>query len=165
MAIGDKRKKSNNTAISVGDSSDEEFRLFDSDSSGEDFVEYKSRRGPKSKRKKSKPAKKKQRREKEKGYWSTVDERYSAGGTFRSALFAWTDICEYTGKRFVPYGWDGARFDVHPRYHHDLNRFTRECCTHTLDKKTKMRGSRPPFVPHYIILNLLLLKTTTTTET
>jgi hypothetical protein len=39
MAVGDKRKKSNNTAISVGDSSDEEFRLFDSDSSDEEYVE------------------------------------------------------------------------------------------------------------------------------
>jgi hypothetical protein len=37
----------------------------------------------------------------------------------------------------VPYGWDGARFDVHPRYHDDLPRFTRECCTHYPGCQTK----------------------------
>jgi hypothetical protein len=49
--------------------------------------------------------------------WHKKDERYGVLGTFRSALFAWNDTCEFTGKRFVPYWWDGGHFDVHPRYH------------------------------------------------
>jgi hypothetical protein len=92
-----------------------------------------------------KPAKKKQRRDSSTysiSDWTAVDERWDPGGTFRSALFGWNDVCEYTGKRFVPYGWDGARFDAHPRYHDNLPLFTRECCTHTMDHKAKSSSGK-----------------------
>jgi hypothetical protein len=74
-----------------------------------------------------------------------VDERWDPGGTFRSALDGWNKVCEFTGKRFVPYGWDGTRFNVHPRYHDDLPLFTRECCTHTLDYRGS-QGRKPKLV-------------------
>jgi hypothetical protein len=58
--------------------------------------------------------------------WSQIDERYSVDGTFRSALFGWNGVCEFTRKRFVPCWWDGGHFDVHPRYHGDVPRFVRD---------------------------------------
>ena len=74
--------------------------------------------------------------------WPKADERWDPGGTFRSALDGWNKVCEFTGKRFVPYGWDGTRFNVHPRYHDDLPLFTRECCTHTMDHKAKSSSGK-----------------------
>jgi hypothetical protein len=60
--------------------------------------------------------------------WSEIDELYE-GSTFRSSLLGWNLKCEITGKRFVPYWWEGGHFEVDERYHGKLPFFQKECCT------------------------------------
>ena len=63
--------------------------------------------------------------------WSEIDELYE-GSTFRSSLLGWNLKCEITGKRFVPYWWEGGHFEVDGRHHGNLPRFQAEGVLHRL---------------------------------
>jgi hypothetical protein len=75
------------------------------------------------------------------GMWAAHSVQRLLGGTFDSDL---------TGKRFVPYWWEGGNFEVNERYHDNLPRFQRECCTVSKefgDRGKKMKTIKSWFCP------------------